>query len=277
MTQTNANLLIEYITQLESEVAAKAQEANELRVQNRQLMEENTRLTDLTRMLLSSQAFSGFLQELSNSGAPTNAPPQPQQQQSRPVQNQPQSQPQSSRKDIATHEAARQIQTQNNHMQVGMTLIPETPIDMSIFDGPGSWNNVIPSNDFQVFSIPEMPEPPKLDMAALSGKSSECKPIASSKKDMPIISTLPTTTPTSKDVPVLNSSSDDLYEDDSVAITELELPAPLSITLAKATVSSEILAAQPSQQTTSSSGSWSSLEQLCEELDEVCQRLSELI
>lgn len=238
-------------------------------------MEENTRLTDLTRMLLSSQAFSGFLQELSNSGVPNNA--QPQQQQPRQVQ-QTQSQPQPKRKDVSSHEAARQIQNQNNHMQVGMTLIPETPLDMSIFDGAGSWNNVVPSNDFQVFSVTEMPEPPKLDMEAISGKSSECKSIPSSNKDLPMIQSLPMMTPVSKDLPVITSASDDLYDYDTTVITtELELSAPLSITLAKAAISSEILAAHPPQQQASSSGTWSTLDQLCEELDDTCQRLSELI
>lgn len=157
-----------------------------------------------------------------------------------------------------------------------MTLIPETPIDMSIFDGSGSWNNVIPSNDFQVFSVTEMPEPPKLDMEAISGKS-ECKPIPSSNKDLPVIPSLPVKTPVSKDLPLITSTSDDLYEDETAVATQLELSAPLSITLAKAAVSSEILAAQSPQQSSSSPGTWSTLDQLCEELDDTCQRLSELL
>lgn len=263
--------MIEYITQLESEVAQKAQEANELRVQNRQLMEENTRLTDLTRMLLSSQAFSGFLQELSNSGVPNNAQPQSQQQQQRPAHSQPQQQQQQSRKDVSSHEAARQIQSQNNHMQVGMTLIPETPIDMSVFDGPGSWNNVIASNDYHVFSVVEMPEPPKLDMDVLSGKPSHCTSIPSSKKDVPVIPSLPTVTPVSKPQITAANTTDDLYDDDTTTVTTVELSTPLSVTLAKAAVSSEILAAQRN-----TTGSWSTLEQLCEELDEACERLSAL-
>lgn len=153
-----------------------------------------------------------------------------------------------------------------------MTLIPETPVDMSIFDGPGSWNNVIPSNDFHVFSVAEMPEPPKLDMDAISGKSSQCQPTSSSKKDIPIIPSLPATSPVPEQKAVATTVSDDLYEDDEVLTTKLELSAPLSITLAKAAVSSEILAAQQS----TSTGSWSSLEQLCEELDEELERLSAL-
>lgn len=56
----------EYIGQLEGEVAVKVHEADRLRAQNRALMEENRQLSDLTRMLLSSPAFSTFLGDLSN-------------------------------------------------------------------------------------------------------------------------------------------------------------------------------------------------------------------
>lgn len=154
-----------------------------------------------------------------------------------------------------------------------MTLIPETPIDMSIFDGPGSWNNVIPSNDYHVFSVAELPEPPKLDMDVISGKSSDHKPIPSNKKDIPLIPSLPTSVSVSTPSTVVVKPTDDLYEDDSCPTAEFELPAPLSITLAKAAVSSEILAAH---RTSSSTGTWSSLELLCEELDEMCERLSAL-
>src|SRR5438874_1734309 len=61
---------IEYISQLEGEVAAKTTEANDLQIQNRALMEENARLTDLTRMLLSSPHFSSFLGDISVNGLP---------------------------------------------------------------------------------------------------------------------------------------------------------------------------------------------------------------
>jgi len=253
----------EYINQLESEVAAKAQEANELRVQNRQLMEENTRLTDLTRMLLSSNAFSGFLQELSNSGISNKAQQQIAQQQ-KAQQQQQQTQPQPTRKDVPTHEAARQLQSQNQHMQVGMTLIPETPIDLSVFDGLNSWNNVVPSNDFQVFSVTEMPEPPKLDLSKMSEKPVEPKPIRSNKKDLPIISPIPT--------PCIDRV-DDLYAEESSSATVcLELPPVLSTTISKAALSSELLSVQSTAR-----GSWTELEQMCKDMDESCDRISRMM
>lgn len=239
-------------------------------------MEENTRLTDLTRMLLSSQAFSGFLQELSQSGNASNLAsaqqPSQQQQQQQQTTQQAQSQPQqqSTRKDIPTHEASRQMQSQQQHMQVGMTLIPETPIDMSIFDNHNSWNNVLPSNDYHVFVVTEMPEPPKLDMEAIRGKTehSVFKAPVSSKKDLPVLSTLPTP-PLSQSS---NDVSDDLYTDtDSLLLTTISVPTSLYTTISKASVSSDILSAR------TSFGSWSDLRQMCSKLDESCKRLSSLM
>lgn len=268
----------EYITQLEAEVAQKAQESNELRVQNRQLMEENTRLTDLTRMLLSSQAFSGFLSELSNSGVTNTMQQQSSQQQqqgqqqqqtSKQSQPQQQQQPQQARKDVSSHEAARQMQmqNQNNQMQVGMTLIPDTPIDMSVFDGHTSWNNMVPSSDYQVFAVTELPEPPKLDLSSITEKSSEIKPIRSSKKDLPVVSSIPTPpSPIKSYSPV--DQSDDLYAEDSTV--PVSLPTTLYTTLSKAAVSSDILSS-----VSPSTGSWSDLQQLCEEMDETCDRISQ--
>ena len=251
-------------------MAQKAQESNELRVQNRQLMEENTRLTDLTKMLLSSQAFAGFLQELSSSGVPNVAQQQQLAQQQQTQQPQAQK-PQPTRKDVSTHEAAHQMQMQNqsNHMQVGMTLIPDTPIDMSIFDGHNSWNHVMPSNNYQVFALTEMPEPPKLDLSALTEKSSEITSIPSSKKDLPIISPLPMLQSLEKKCSPVDKS-DDLYAEDScIPMISITLPTTLSITLSKAAISSELLSVQ-----STIPGSWSDLQQICKDLDETSDRIA---
>ncbi|KAI5296042.1 hypothetical protein KEM52_005941 [Ascosphaera acerosa] len=53
----------EYIGQLEGEVTAKTNEANDLRMQNSALAEENARLMEFTRMLLSSPHFAHVLRE----------------------------------------------------------------------------------------------------------------------------------------------------------------------------------------------------------------------
>ncbi|EXJ91103.1 hypothetical protein A1O1_04210 [Capronia coronata CBS 617.96] len=170
----------EYIGQLEGEVAAKVQEANDLRAQNQQLREENNRLTDLTRMLLSSQAFAGFLQELSQSGMP---PPNihGNSQQQNPVQSQPQPQP--TRKDFGAHEATHHMH--NPQPQVGMALIPDTPVDFNSLQSSTSWMTPLPTNDFQVYAVTELPEPPVLDLSALSGKGSHNSSTSIPSKDVP--------------------------------------------------------------------------------------------
>jgi len=176
----------EYIGQLEGEVAAKAQEANDLRVQNQQLREENTRLTDLTRMLLSSQAFSGFLQELSQSGVP---PPNFQKttQQQKPVQAQPQ--PQIIKKDVSANANTQQMQ--NQQPRIGMALIPETPVDYSALQSSSGWMNRLSTNDFQVYAITELPTPPVLDLESLSGKSTSDNRTSKESKEAPRVPELP--------------------------------------------------------------------------------------
>jgi hypothetical protein len=47
-------------------------------------------------------------------------------------------------------------------------MIPETNVDLSLFDN--SWNTALPSNDFQVYAVTELPEPPVLDLAAVYEK-----------------------------------------------------------------------------------------------------------
>ncbi|KAF7509782.1 hypothetical protein GJ744_007477 [Endocarpon pusillum] len=162
----------EYIGQLEGEVAMKAQEANDLKVQNRQLMEENTRLTDLTRMLLSSQAFSGFLSELSGTAPPSSS--------SNPSQGQSRPQPQPSQKDVNPH-------------QIGMATISDIPLDFSLADNTStasSWNTGITLSNFPVYSLTSLPEGPVLDIGKLSGKADDDRPLQaleSVKRDMPTI------------------------------------------------------------------------------------------
>ena len=129
-------------------------------------MEENTRLTDLTRMLLSSQAFSGFLNELSGTGlsSSTNSL----------QQLQPQSQqPQPIKKDINPHQVARQLQEQQ---QIGMASIPEISLDFPLVDrnvSASSWNAGVGLNNFSVYSLTSIPEGPALDIEKLSGKGDE--------------------------------------------------------------------------------------------------------
>ena len=174
----------EYIGQLEGELAVKNQEANDLRAHNRQLLEENTRLTDLTRMLLSSQAFSGFLNDLSANGMPapatTTAPAQ--------VKTQ------SHRKDVHPHPAVRQSQGQK--AQVGMAMVPESAVDFSMLEIPASnnWNASLGMNNFQVCAVMDVPQGPAVDSALLSGKASnfvELRSELAKPKDLPVLESPP--------------------------------------------------------------------------------------
>jgi len=168
----------EYISQLEGEIAVKVNENSDLRAQNRALMEENTRLSDLTRMLLSSPSFSGFLDTLASNPAAAQSAVQSVQQ---PQQQQQIEQPQRQmRKDVNPYSAQQQI---------GMTLIPENNMDFSMLD--------LQSNDAyafqpQVFSVLSMPET-VIDSEILSGKNSTFSHLPSDdeKVELPTVERMP--------------------------------------------------------------------------------------
>jgi bZIP-type transcription factor MBZ1 len=152
----------EYITQLESEVAGKVNENSDLRAQNRSLMEENKRLSDLTRMLLSSPSFSNFLDNLSASAMTAPQPEAPTK------AEQPQQQSRQVPKDVnpAAYAAATQVQRQ----QIGMAMIPEQSMDFSMLSLENdSTFNFQP----QVFALLETPEmPASIEANLLAGKES---------------------------------------------------------------------------------------------------------
>ncbi|CAN8103874.1 unnamed protein product [Discula destructiva] len=163
----------EYITQLESEIANKVTENGDLRAHNRALVDENKRLSDLTRMLLGSPSFSDFLERLSAN--PSQLPQgAPQIEQSQVMRQAP--------KDVNPYAAHQQAQRQS----IGVAMIPEQNLDFSNF------------GDFQsqVFAVLETPEPPmNIDTAALAGKESnfvgQSFDSDDEKVEMPIIDHLP--------------------------------------------------------------------------------------
>ncbi|KAI9892717.1 MAG: hypothetical protein M1814_001137 [Vezdaea aestivalis] len=176
----------EYIGQLEGELNAKNNEASDLRMQNKALLEENTRLSDLTRMLLSSPAFSTFLDEMSTEGltaAPQAAPPQ-----------QAESTQRNLNKDANPFAVVQQLGQNQDHNgpQVGMTLIPDNAMD---FLTPANGNNIYnnwATNQPQVFSVMEIPTGPAMeaiDTTVLSGKSNSDSFLSTieSKIEAPVI------------------------------------------------------------------------------------------
>ncbi|KAI0431340.1 hypothetical protein F5Y09DRAFT_305027 [Xylaria sp. FL1042] len=145
----------EYITQLETEIATKVTENNDLRAENRALAEENKRLSELTRMLLSSSSFSTFLNELSsNPSALPQAQPQVEQRQPEPTHVPKDPNPYNS------------INMGQQH-QIGMVMIPEHNLDF-----PMNLNTEGMFYQPRVFTVLETPELPEISTEALMGKSS---------------------------------------------------------------------------------------------------------
>ncbi|TID17768.1 hypothetical protein E2P81_ATG10743 [Venturia nashicola] len=187
----------EYIGQLEGEVQGKVNECNDLKMQNRALMEENARFRTLAEKLLAHAAFRPFLEELSHD--PELAHSLSAISNSNHATPTPATQP---KKDVASYNQPTQQYQQHQH--VGMTMIPETQLDFSTLNlGGNQW--AMPSNGMgqylqpQVFTVevPEMKEP--VDVAALSGKSddiiedftsssSEVKPECPAELELPTIS-----------------------------------------------------------------------------------------
>lgn len=252
--------MTEYIGQLEGEVAAKVDENSVLRTENQQLREENNRLTDLTRMLLSSNAFSGFLQELSQSSLPA----QPQRPTAQPtMQDRPQQQPQQhQRKDVNPVDATRQMNQQQP--QIGMALMPETNVDLSAFS---AWNSVTNANtnanDFRVFAVTALPTEPVLDLSNLSEK--------------PVKSSSVTRSDSSKTQPTLSEIPESLRvkeqaKADRPVIGGTAPTSPLSYKPTTPTTKCTIYSVNSSAATLSSD-----LDALCNELEETCERLAALL
>ena len=138
-------------------------------------MAENTRLSDLTRMLLSSPAFSTFLSDLSGNGvalpSSSSLVSQPSTVMAGPTPT--------TRKDVNPHQVIkREAENRQEVAQIGMTLVPETNIDYGALESASNpW--VEGAMDFglydaQVFAITELPQGPAVDRitpAILSGKS----------------------------------------------------------------------------------------------------------
>lgn len=203
----------EYISQLESEIATKVSENGDLRAQNRALAEENRRLSDLTRMLLSSPSFSNFLDHLSQNPA---ALPQAQQQQQQPVTKvERHPEPQQVPKDVNPYAATQHTQ----HQTVGMVMIPEQAMDFAMLNIESDSFNYQP----RVFTVLETPDMPEIDASILSGKTSNVAEVQASdneKVEVPVIEAPISQEAVAEATPskVVADLDGDIYDDD-VAIT----------------------------------------------------------
>ncbi|KAL8729379.1 MAG: hypothetical protein Q9166_004772 [cf. Caloplaca sp. 2 TL-2023] len=198
----------EYIGQLEGEIAAKTAEAGDLRAKNQALMSENTRLTDLTRMLLESPAFSTFLDEMS--GTEKQFSTQSQQDAPAPKPEEPQ---QTAPKDINPHQASPQVQGEHSDASVGIALMPEPYINSNTGNTAWADNMDFGLYDAQVYAVTSMPEGPAIDRFDVNSLS--CKPTSSlealmsgnCKKDAPVIEYPPSPLQESRSQPHLAGKS----------------------------------------------------------------------
>lgn len=181
VSELSTNNIAEYITQLEAEIATKVNENGELKTQNRALADENKRLQELTRMLLSSSSFSNFLEDLSTN--PAALPLAPQQ-----IKIEEPQQPQSSQQQRQLPKDVNAFGAQPSQQQIGMAMIPEQTMDFSMLSLDNNFNF-----QPQVFVVdtPEIPAP--IDTAALSGKA--CNLVdetfeSEEKMDAPVIERL---------------------------------------------------------------------------------------
>ncbi|EON69967.1 hypothetical protein W97_09232 [Coniosporium apollinis CBS 100218] len=230
----------EYIGQLEGEIANKNDECNELRAQNQALMDENARSRAFIEKILRHPAFHPFLEDLSRDESITkpSAAPAPT--------------PAPARRDSSIYGLAQQphLQAPSHHQtnsHVGMTLIPETPLDMSLLNLGNTWTmpNGLPFTFQQprVFAVTELPEGPAapLDVAALSGKGEaysdepEAEEAESDlKHDYPVVNSAPAEV-------AIELSDANVDEDDGNPSFALYVntPAPASTVPASATSASE--------------------------------------
>ena len=285
--------MIEYIGQLEGEIATKVKDADDLRAENEALKAENTRLTDLTRMLLASPAFSTFLNDLSsNEGTASSkvvseTPTQPsnvdhQQFKATPC------------KDANPNQQNLQSQQSNDH--IGMAFIPENSMDFSLLNSThNTWggNMDFGFNNAQVFSVVELPQGPavdSIDIGLLSGKSSNSAGIFSSKyckNDAPVIERMPAsdTKATRKQYSQESNDSFDFDESDPSFALFADSPASVQldneyrvfgeIEVEKALACFELVVDSDSEDHVSTA-TMDRFERLCSSMDEAFDRVSSI-
>ena len=266
-------------------------EADELRSENDALKAENTRLTDLTRMLLGSPAFSTFLNELSsNEGNILSkpvidaAPPSLSVNHQLSLSNPP--------KDANPNQQNLQMQQSNAH--VGMALLPESNMDFSLLNSNvNAWggNMDFGFNHAQVFSVTEVPQGPAIDtidIGLLSGKSSNLVGMFSSdesKNEVPVIERMPVS---GKQILVEECNQElnedvDFDESDPAFALFVDSPTPVQtnddyklfggIEVEKALERFE-LAVDSASEDHVSAATMARFERLCSSMDEIFARIS---
>ena len=263
-------------------------------------MAENTRLTDLTRMLLSSPAFSTFLNDLSGTGAPASMPEISRLQSQTPTS---QSQSAAPRKDANPSQTTpTPSSSQHLNTHVGMTMIPEE--NTFQYNAAESANNgwTDANMDFrglydaQVYAVTEVPQGPPVDsmnFAMLHGKTSNFVGSYSSddSKDEPAeIEPMPASAEKTLTPEVVEGRPQEVDIDVSDPAFALFIDQPCSaskpaatepedcifgeIELEKAFDRLELVIAEDNEATEVSSASIEKFERLCSRLDAASSRVA---
>lgn len=197
-------------------------------------------------MLLSSPQFSQFFDEMNVGGLPMPTASQPQQQSvQQPQQSQSQLPPQQPPapqsslqphlpKETSSAHGTQEFAMQQNS-QVGMVMVPNQNVDMSTLslNGTGGWNSGIDVNygSAPVFAVLEVPEPPVVDTAALSGKTSDLgvpglPEVTGAKDEAPVVDQPPAAEETNRST--VGAENPDVHFDESDPAFALfaDSPAP---------------------------------------------------
>ena len=190
-------------------------------------MAENKRLTDLTKMLLSSPSFSSFLGEISQPASTTTSTTPPTE---RSIKLE--------KKEYGTSQTAFQAPKapkQPTNAQVGMTFVPEPQLSYDSYANQD--NDWIDENDMslynaQVFAVTSVPEGPRfseLNIESLSGKPAK-EPTSSfstfpPKSQHPRINFMPRLAFEDKGIQSEISDGDQAFDSEDLYSTTLHTPA----------------------------------------------------
>jgi hypothetical protein len=182
----------EYISQLEGEVALKAQDSNNLRQENAALMQENDRYRNLIELLLRHPSFTPFINDISKDPAvlgvvgsqshiQSSVPPpqhphqQQQQQQQQQTSSQPTPQPpapqQNSQHDLKpdflNFDASQlQLPTQQQEQQITMAMVPEENFSKLNINGFRRSADLNGFSTVNAYAVTDVPYPNTVDLLA---------------------------------------------------------------------------------------------------------------
>lgn len=170
---------------------------NEIKNQNRALLEENARFRELTVKLLRHPAFTPFLEDISRDPALSDSLSKVTSSMNASASAEP-----TTKQEVSPFSAGPQQSFEHQHtenLHIGMATIPETQLDFSALNLNGNNNWAMPGmNGFgfqqpQVFAVHDVPEGPA-EAFELSGKGEESiierfTPYEDAKEEYPAIET----------------------------------------------------------------------------------------